>query len=138
MSTELSPARELEDVRILLVEDLEDNKILFVKMLESRGARVATASDGVVGLEMALTQDFDLILMDIEMPRMNGYEATAILRTSGYKKPILALTANECGRGRTLSPRSGFDDYLLKPIDRARLVRAISRATGRLVNINFG
>ena len=78
----------LEGVRVLIVEDIEDNRHLISRFLTKRGATVVTACDGKEGVLKALSEHFDVVLMDLEMPVMDGYEATRELRKRNYQRPI--------------------------------------------------
>jgi len=80
--------------RVLLVEDGRDNQRLLRMQLRDAGAAVSTATDGLIAVDQATTQPFDLILMDMQLPFMDGYAATAELRRRGLKIPIIALTAH--------------------------------------------
>ncbi|XGC81365.1 response regulator [Bdellovibrio bacteriovorus] len=115
----------LEGAKVLLVDDVEDNRILVQRLLTKRGATVTSASDGQEGLTKALSEDFDVILMDIQMPVMDGYEATRKLRASGYKKPIIALTAHAMKDDRERCLEAGCSDYLTKPVQLDELTRTI-------------
>ncbi len=119
----------LEGVRILIVEDSFDNQQIVSRILKMAGASIELANDGVEAVERALAQDFDVILMDIQMPHMDGKEATRRLREQGYQKPIIALTANALKDEREESVRLGFDDYLTKPIQRGALLEALEKAS---------
>jgi PAS domain S-box-containing protein len=120
-----SRPRKLEGMRILLVEDAPDNQLLTSKFLRMEGASVEIAQNGVEGVEKARDGDFDLVLMDIQMPIQDGYEATSRLRRGGYSKPIIALTARAMKEERQRCLRSGCDDHITKPIDRATLLNKI-------------
>ncbi len=111
----------LKDVRILVVEDFEDNQRLLKALLQHEGAIVELANDGEEGIKKALAGTFDVVLMDIQMPVLNGYLATTKLRTLGYKLPIIALTANAMKGEAERCLEAGFSDYLAKPIDRTSL-----------------
>lgn len=118
----------LEGVRILVVEDSPDNQ-LFVKMLlASQGAEVEMASNGKEGVTAALNNDYDVVLMDLQMPVCDGLEATRTLRQKGFKRPILALTANAMKEERDKCLSMGFNDYVSKPIDKKALFSAISQS----------
>jgi len=106
---------------ILVVEDTPTNQTLIRLLLESMNLRVTIAADGHQAVEKALSQSFDLILMDIQMPNMNGYEATGTLRARKIATPIIALTANAMQGDRQKALAAGCNDYLAKPIDRHQL-----------------
>ncbi|RYG45322.1 response regulator, partial [bacterium] len=116
-------------VRILLVEDNPVNQMVVRDLLIHRGCHVESAGDGAQAVEAALHRPFDLVLMDVQMPRMDGYEATRRLRDAGVRIPIVAMTANalEGDRERCLS--AGMDDYLPKPVRPPDLLAAIARWT---------
>jgi CheY-like chemotaxis protein len=97
-------------------------------LLEALGATVTAANDGADAVERALAGDaFDLILMDMQMPVLDGYDATAALRRAGYAGPIVALTAHAMADDRARCLRVGCDDYLTKPIDRGALAAVVHR-----------
>ncbi len=124
-----TPESELLSKRILLVEDSVDNQVLFSRYLKSAGALVTFANNGEEGMERALNEEFDLVLMDIQMPKKNGHEATAELRKAGYQKPIVALTAHAFKEERDRAMSGGFSDYLTKPLKRQTLIETIQRLT---------
>lgn len=113
----------LRDKKILLVEDSPDNQFVVTRILQLQGAEVAVAKNGTEGVEKALQQNFDLVLMDIQMPVMDGFAATKILRKKGYTKPIFALTAHTQPQLKELSAEAGFDNYLNKPFQIEELLR---------------
>jgi CheY-like chemotaxis protein len=118
--------------RILLVEDSIDNQRLIVRVLQKAGAEVTVAENGeaAVALVSAAKQansKFDVILMDIQMPVMDGYEATQHLRRTGYAEPIIALTANATAENRQKCFDVGCDDYMTKPFDISKLVTLIAK-----------
>ncbi|WP_141735109.1 MHYT domain-containing protein [Oligoflexus tunisiensis] len=123
------PAEEvnLSRLKILVVDDSTDNQALIKRILKVLGASVTTANNGREGVERALSDNFNLVLMDIQMPEMDGYEAVRTLRDHGYKKPIIALTAHAMKEEHNRSLQSGFDDHITKPIDRKLLVRTLSK-----------
>lgn len=116
----------LKGVKILLVEDSRDNQQLIRRFLGFAGAEVDLANNGREGVEAALAGDHTLVLMDLQMPEMDGYEATRKLREAGFKKPILALTAHAMKEERERSLASGFDDHITKPIDQKALLKTLS------------
>lgn len=128
-STHDAPLAEhlpLKGVRILLAEDSADNQLLIRKYLEGEGAQIEFANDGLEAVNKAFESSYDLILMDIQMPRMSGYDATKALRSHGYSKPIIALTAHALREEREKSLEYGCDAHLTKPINRKELVQFVS------------
>lgn len=115
----------LHGMKILVVEDSPDNQVLFQLMLSKAGAISDLANDGTMGVELALSKKYDVILMDIQMPAMDGHEATKILRDKGYPGPIIALTAHAMIEERGRAKKSGFTDFLSKPIDRDDMLKLL-------------
>lgn len=107
----------LDGRRILVVEDNQYNRRLIELALARAGARVDTAEDGQTGVARALAADYDLVLMDIQMPVMDGYIATERLRAAGYGKPVIALTAHALPVERERCLSAGCDAFVGKPID---------------------
>lgn len=120
--------RELD---ILLVEDNPVNRRLALHVLEKEGHKVVTAENGAEALEKLERRHFDVVLMDVQMPRMDGIEATAAIRNrekiTGHHLPIVALTAHAMAGDRERCLRAGMDGYLIKPIRPAMLLEAIER-----------
>ncbi|NQV33608.1 MAG: response regulator, partial [Phycisphaeraceae bacterium] len=112
---------------VLVAEDVEGNQRLMTLMLSKLGLDVVIAENGQQVVEKALAQSFDMILMDMQMPLMNGYEATRLLKQQGYKAPILALTANAMKGDERACIEAGCDGFLAKPIDRSELTRVLAR-----------
>ncbi len=112
---------------VLVAEDVETNQILVKSILKQMGLEVTIASDGKEAVQKAVAGEFDLILMDIQMPHMNGYEATRALRKKGTATPIIALTAHAMKGDDQKCVEAGCDDYLVKPLDRAALVEKLAR-----------
>lgn len=115
-------AHLLDGIKVLLVEDSPINQILISRFLTMAGAQVDFAKNGFEGLKKAIGGDFGVVLMDIQMPEMDGYEATIKLRDIGYKRPIIALTAHAMKEDRERCLKAGMSDYLTKPIDREMLI----------------
>lgn len=115
-----SPSRRIGG-RVLLAEDGLDNRKLICGFLGKLGLDVTTAENGEQAIEQALAGDFDVILMDIQMPMLDGVGATELLREAGYDRPIVALTANVMAEDVARYLRSGFTHWVDKPIDFAAL-----------------
>ena len=121
----------LAGIRVLLAEDGLDNQRLIGTLLRKAGARVDVAPNGLVARERALMDRPDVVLMDMQMPEMDGYEATRRLISDGFRRPILALTAHAMHEDRDRCVEAGCADYLSKPIDRRRLLETIASHVGR-------
>jgi PAS domain S-box-containing protein len=117
-------AGQLEGVHVLLAEDGRDNQRLITRVLTRAGATVEVCEDGVEAIETLEDryQEFDVVLMDIQMPRLDGYGATRKLRLLGFTAPIIALTAHAMQGDRELCMDAGCSDYLTKPVNFAELV----------------
>lgn len=118
-------------LNILLVEDNPVNQKLGAKVLEQMGHSVTVASNGLQALELVAERDFSLILMDIQMPQMDGFTATKIIREnekkSGGHLPIVAMTAHAMTGDRERCLAEGMDDYVSKPINRKELAEALEK-----------
>jgi CheY-like chemotaxis protein len=121
----------LEGLKILVVDDASDNQVLVSRFLNLAGATVETANNGIEGMEMALKGDYDLVLMDIQMPQLDGYGATKALRRKGFDKPIIALTAHAMREERDRCLMAGCNDHITKPINRLILLERIASHTCR-------
>lgn len=115
----------LENMKILLVEDSLDNQDLFSVFLSMAGAQVDIANNGEEGVKKALNGNFDVILMDIQMPILNGYDAIKKLRDYGYAKPIVALTAHGMVDDKNRCLEVGSNDHVTKPVDRKTLIDTV-------------
>jgi CheY-like chemotaxis protein len=113
--------------KILLVEDNEMNRDMLSRRLERRGFSVIIAADGGVGIEQARTAAPDLILMDMSLPVIDGWEATRILKAdpATAKIPIIALTAHAMAEDRAKAMAAGCDDFDTKPVELPRLLSKI-------------
>lgn len=110
---------------VLVAEDEYANQMLIKILLEKEGLRVTVAQDGKIAVEQALAQPFDMILMDIQMPVVNGFEATKTLREKNISVPIIALTAHTMRGDRDRCIDAGCDDYISKPVDPAQLRKTL-------------
>ena len=110
---------------VLVAEDTPTNQMLIEILLKRMGLQITIVEDGNHAIQAALTKEFDLILMDIQMPHMNGYAATSELRKNGITTPIVALTANAMKGDDVKCFEAGCDGYLSKPIDRNKLIEII-------------
>jgi CheY-like chemotaxis protein len=124
------------DCRILLVEDCLDNQRLIAHVLRKAGAVVLVAENGQIAIELVLAAKlhgsvFDIILMDIQMPIMDGHEATRQLRKTGYINPIIALTANTTPENRQKCLDSGCSNFMTKPFDIAMFVTVVAEHLAR-------
>ncbi len=110
--------------RILIVEDQEDNRRILRDLLTSAGYDLVEATDGLEGVERAATERPDLILMDMRLPGIDGWEATRRLKSDPETRtlPIIALTAHAMADDRDRALAAGCDDHLVKPLDPARLL----------------
>jgi CheY-like chemotaxis protein len=118
-------------LHILLAEDNPVNRTLAVRLLEKRGHTVVTAANGRDALQELERGNFDLVLMDVQMPEMDGFEATAALRnqesTTGEHLPVIAMTAYAMHGDRERCLAAGMDGYVAKPVNGADLVATIER-----------
>ncbi|RYZ75074.1 MAG: response regulator, partial [Proteobacteria bacterium] len=121
----------LQDVRILVAEDVIDNQDLFRIVLESAGAVVEIVENGEEAVRRATTDKFDAILMDVQMPLLDGLSATRKIRAAGGTLPIIALTAHAMPEEVAKSKAAGCDDHVSKPITANNLISSIVRHLGR-------
>jgi len=122
------------EYRILLAEDNKMNQIVAKKILEKEGFIIDVVETGRQAVRAIELNEYDLVLMDIQMPEMDGYEATSLIRemelADGDRLPIIALTASAMAEDREMSFNAGADDFITKPIDRAELIHAIQQFIG--------
>ena len=113
------PERDQKDLKVLLVEDFEDTRLFMRLELEEQGFIVFEAENGQAAVETAVRENPDVILMDLTLPLMDGFEATKLIRRNENLKnvPIIAVTAHQEDDFRSDAKASGFDAYVTKPID---------------------
>ena len=113
------PERDRKDLKVLLVEDFEDTRLFMRLELEEQGFIVFEAENGQAAVDVAIRENPDVILMDLTLPLMDGFEATKLIRQNEALKdvPIIAVTAHQEHDFRTDAKASGFDAYVTKPID---------------------
>lgn len=117
----------LHGMKILVVDDSPDNQDLFKLILQKSGGEVSIEGDGLDAIARASHNDFDVILMDIQMPRMGGYEATMNLRNQGITIRIVALTAHAMKEEKEKALASGFTGYLSKPVQQDKLIETVAK-----------
>ena len=115
--------------KILYVEDNEDNVYMLSRRLKRKGFEIVIATDGEMGVEMASSEKPDLILMDLSLPKMDGWEATKTIKSKDElnKIPIIALSAHAMEEHKQRAIESGCNDYDTKPVDIKRLLGKISQ-----------
>ena len=118
---------------VLLVEDNEDNLIVYRTILDHVGYRVIEARDGEEGVARALADQPDLILMDVSLPKMDGWEATRRIKADAGTRqiPIIAVTAHALDDDREKATQVGCDGYLAKPVAPRRVVEEVERFIGK-------
>ena len=126
-----APVSDVKHIRlhghVLLAEDTLEIQALFKKHIVASGAQITVVENGQLALDAALANEYDLILMDMQMPVMGGLEAVTRLRERGYRKPIVALTANAMKEDQERCARAGCDGFLAKPVQREALIQMLSQ-----------
>jgi CheY-like chemotaxis protein len=117
----------VEKLRVLLAEDVPANQMLVCRALQRRGHSVEVARNGHEAIDFVAKQEFDVILMDVQMPGLDGFQATAAVRAmdGGARTPIIALTAHAMPGDRQRCLAAGMDGYLAKPLDLVQLVQTV-------------
>ncbi|WP_413290390.1 response regulator [Bdellovibrio sp. HCB337] len=118
---------QVQGKSVLLVDDSEINRLLLNRILSNHKMLVTQADNGEEAIAKARSADYDVILMDVQMPIMDGRTATQTLRSTGYKKPIIALTAHAMKEDRDRCIEAGCNDYLTKPVDFELLFRTLAK-----------
>jgi two-component system, sensor histidine kinase len=112
---------------VLIVDDSEDNRVMMAAYLEKSNYNFEMAENGLEGVEKAMEKVYDMILMDIQMPKMDGFEAVRYLRDKNYKGTVVAVTAHAMKGYRERCLSSGFDDYLCKPLSYSALSEVLNK-----------
>lgn len=131
--SEITPTRKkgfeepsvLEGRHILVVDDSSDNLVLVSRLISKVGGVVETAADGLEGLEKVSKNNYDVVLMDLEMPQMDGIEALKQIRSLGIRTHVIALTGHAYENDRLRCIEAGFDDHVSKPIDKSILLQSL-------------
>ena len=129
----LEPGEEVDGLKVLVVDDNRVNLTLTQKLLEQRGAMVILAENGSMGAKLALDEQPDIVLMDIQMPDISGVEATRLIREQedeARPMPIIAVTAHAFDEDKTQFLAEGFDDCIIKPLDETLLWQTVRQWTG--------
>ncbi|MCD0460095.1 PAS domain S-box protein [Roseiconus lacunae] len=122
---------DFDGISVLVVDDGDTNRKLIRLLLERHGAKVRLAENGQVALDMVARNSFDVVLMDMQMPVLDGYSASTRLRERGYDRPIIALTAHAMKGDREKCERAGCSGYLAKPINADELYALMTRLCQR-------
>jgi CheY-like chemotaxis protein len=112
---------------VLLAEDHLDNQLLFIRLLERMGLKVSAVDNGYKAVQATLEREFELILLDIQMPEMDGLKAFELIQTTCANVPVIALTANAMPADVELYMKLGFNDHIAKPIDRQKFVDTVTK-----------
>ena len=126
--------------RILLVEDHEDNRNIYRTILEHYGYQVVIAMDGQSGIRLAREEQPDLILMDLSIPVVDGWEATRRLKGDAATRaiPVIALSAHALEEDRLRARQAGCDGYLAKPVEPKKVLAEVARYLGEGVTVRAG
>jgi len=120
---------EFPECKVLVIDDAAENRELLTLVLNDLGISTETAENGAIGVDMAVSSEYNVILSDIQMPVMDGYEAVAAMREKGLSQPIIALTANAMKGYEERILNAGFSHYMTKPID----IDALSKLLAELI-----
>lgn len=119
----------LSGIKILVADDSEDSQLLIKLYLRKFGAEIDSVGDGHACCDQATRRSYDIILMDIQMPELDGYETTRRLRAKGLTIPIVAVTAHAMSDAKEKSLKAGCDSHVTKPLDLKELVSIIFKLT---------
>ena len=126
-----SSSSSLNNCSLLIVDDSPDNRVLLSLLLRRHGAKVDEAASGEEGVAKAIKNFYDLVLMDIQMPGMDGYDALSALQSCGYARPVIALTAHAMVEEKRRTQAAGFVDHVTKPISAKILIQAVKKHTSK-------
>lgn len=127
--TEANLPVNLKGLKILVVEDSPDILLMISRFLRAEGAHVDVAEDGMQALARTSENRYDIVLMDLKMPKLDGFTTVAAMRDRGVNIPIIALTAHSMTELREKCILSGFNERLCKPIDRHTLIKEVAAFT---------
>lgn len=129
LSHNLVPTIEVPDLtgQVLLAEDHLENQLLFVKLLERMGLSVTAVDNGYKAVQATLEREFDLILLDIQMPEMDGIKAFELIQSTSANVPVVALTANAMPADVELYMNLGFNDHIAKPVNRENFIETVTK-----------
>lgn len=117
---------DLKGLKVILAEDNSDNRLLLTQLLHiAKADVVGTAENGKEVVSLVAAKDADVILMDLQMPILDGYEAMRLLKEKNFKKPVIALTAHALNEEKERCRQAGFTDHLAKPINLQSLITAL-------------
>lgn len=119
----------LQGIQTLVIDDAADNRLIVERFLSRAGASVEHADNGMTGAEKIFSKNYDVVIMDIQMPEYDGYQTVELLRSRGIQTPVIALSAHAMKEDRDRSLRSGFNEHLCKPINRALLIETVAALT---------
>lgn len=123
----VTQSHRLDRLRVLSADDSVDNQAIVAYFLKAAGAQMDTAENGAQAVQKALTGNYDIVLMDLQMPVMDGQEAILELRRQGYKGPVIAVTAHAMKDERKRCLEQGFDEHIPKPIEKDTLLRVLKQ-----------
>jgi two-component system, cell cycle response regulator DivK len=121
--------------RILIVDDSEDNRDALSRRLQKRGFDITCARDGNEGVVRAKSDNPDMILMDMNMPELDGWDATRLIREQGIDVPVIALTAHAMQGDRERAIEAGCTDYHTKPVELDKLLLLIEKLLGKSAKV---
>ena len=128
ISDELASTR-IKGLKTLVIDDALDNRLIVERFLSRAGAMVEHAESGIIGAQKVLKNNYDVIIMDIQMPELDGYQTIELLRKKGVQTPVIALSAHAMKEDKERSLSAGFNEHLSKPINRKLLIETVAHMT---------